>query len=132
MAEQDPADMPDDADPEIEESPQEVQARRYLRRAWLMLPMLLVSTVAAVLYAVIISAIANIDPIDPLAEQGPLGWIVFIGANLVLWPLPSYFGLRFALEARRLGANAFVPLIAHGFVLAVIWALALLSVLSEF
>jgi ABC-type uncharacterized transport system fused permease/ATPase subunit len=132
VEEQHPAEVPDGAESEIPQSPEAEQGSRYVRRAWLMLPLLLVSMLAAVAYAVIISSLAGIDPIDPLAEQGLLGWVVFIGANLVLWPLPSYFGIKFALQARQLGANAFVPLVAHCFIVAVIWSLALLEVISEF
>ena len=132
MEEQHPDEVPGDADLEIQESPEELQARRLVRLSWWMLPLLVISTLVAVAFAVLVSWAADFDPIDPLGDQGVLGWVVFIVANLVLWPLPSYLGVRFALQARRLGANAFVPLVAHCFVLAVIWSLALLSILSEF
>ncbi len=124
-------DEPGDAGLEVAQAPEALRARRLVRTSWLMLPLLLVSTVAAVLFAVLVGAFTDVDAIDPLADQGVLGWLVFIVSNLVLWPLPSYFGLRFALQAQRLGGSAFVPLAAHGFVLAVIWALALIAVLRE-
>lgn len=107
------------------------RASRLVQLAWLMLPLLLISTVLAVVFAVVVSSIAGIDPVDPLADQGILGWVVFVGANMLLWPLPSYFGLRFALGARELGADAIIPLIAHSFVIAIIWLLALFGIIRE-
>lgn len=112
--------------------PAAVQAQRLVRRSWVMLPLVLISLLAAILFALLMSAFAGVDPIDPLRDQGFAGWAVFIVSNLVLWPLPAYFGVWFAARAARLGsARAITPLIANGFVIAVVWSLSLLSILAE-
>ena len=132
MEEQPLSPAPDAEEPVPPLDPATERAQRLVRRSWFMLPLVLISLGAAILFALMMSAIADVDPIDPLRDQGLAGWLVFAVSNLILWPLPSYFGVWFALQAARLGSSrATIPMMANAFVVAVIWALSLIAILAE-
>ncbi len=121
------ADVPDEVDPDSG------PARRLVLLSWLMVPLLALSLVLAVLLAALVLGQFGITAAQPLYEQGGVGWLVFIVANLVVWPLPSYLGIGFGIRASRLGeaGRARWPIAVHAVVIGIIWLLSLAAVVRE-
>jgi hypothetical protein len=108
------------------------KADRLVRLSWWMLPLLVVSLVAAAIVGMILLFGAGLEGSEPLSEQGAIGWLALILANLVILPLPAYVGLWFGVKARRTGAaaKATMPIVAHSVVIAAVWLFTIVAMLK--
>jgi hypothetical protein len=104
---------------------------RWVMWSWLMLPMLLVSTVAAVVFEVWVLSTAGLEGSEPMSEQGLTGVVAIAVGNLIIWAMPAYVGIWLGRRASAAGApNAAWPMRINALAVAGIWLLSLYALLQ--
>jgi hypothetical protein len=94
------------------------RGRRLATWSLLMLPMLLLSAIAAGVFGMFMLGRRDLEGSEPMSVQGGYGWMVWAISTIILM-IPPAVGLGLGLTARRLGAKgtALAGILVNGLIL---------------